>query len=104
MAEHFFTGGQMPPDGLLLHFQDRFHIRDHWILDGTHYQKTAEAWPDNLDARRSDVRRLFEATYGPSDSLRWVVRWCVFLMACAELWGYRGGQEWIVSHCLFERL
>jgi len=103
MAEHFFTGGLMPSDDLLLHFQDRFCIRDHWVLDGTNYQKTAEAWLANLDAHRIDVHRLFEAAYGVSDALRWIVRWRVFLMACAELWGFRQGQEWIVSHYLFER-
>ncbi len=93
----------MPSDDLLLHFQDHFHIRGRWVLDGTHYQKTAEAWLARLDARRADVQALFAATYGEADAPRWVVRWRVFLMACAELWGYRGGQGWIVSHHLFER-
>lgn len=103
MAEHFFTGGVMPSDDLLLHFQDDAKLVDHWRFDGTHYQKTAEAWLRNMDRHRTVILKLFSEAYGQGEELKWFVRWRVFFMACAEVWGCRGGSEWIVSHYLFSQ-
>jgi cyclopropane-fatty-acyl-phospholipid synthase len=102
MAQHFFTGGLMPSDDLLLHFQNHFRIRERWRVSGAHYQKTAEAWLDRLDRHRHQVLDLFSKVHGKAEALRWLVRWRIFFMACAELFGYARGQEWIVSHYLFE--
>lgn len=103
MARYFFTGGQMPSHDLLSRFnQDLTQIKD-WQVNGTHYQKTAECWLENMDRHRERIMQLFAETYGPQQARKWWSYWRVFYMSCAELWGYREGHEWIVSHYLFQK-
>lgn len=103
MSRHFFTGGQMPAHDLLPHFQDDLKLVSEWKVDGTHYQKTAEHWLQNMDRNRAEIMPLFAQTYGPEQATKWWAYWRVFYLSCAELWGYRGGEEWLVSHYLFRK-
>jgi cyclopropane-fatty-acyl-phospholipid synthase len=102
MAQRFFTGGLMPSNDLLLYFQDHFCVREHWFWNGVHYQKTAEAWLGNLDRHWAEALALLARIHGEGDAVKRLVGWRAFFMACAELWGYRSGNEWGITHFLFE--
>jgi cyclopropane-fatty-acyl-phospholipid synthase len=103
MSRHFFSGGIMPSASLPLMFQHHLQLERQWIWNGEHYEKTANAWLDNLDANREQALPILRATYGDSQATVWLQRWRMFFMACAELWAHRDGQEWLVSHYLFTR-
>lgn len=103
MSQFFFSGGMMPSDDLPLNFQEKLKIVRRWRWDGTHYEKTANAWLENMDAQRDTITPILEQTYGIKEAEKWRNRWRIFYMACAELFGYNNGQEWWVTHYQFER-
>ena len=101
MGRHFFTGGLMPAADTLLHFQRDLRLEQRWWLDGTHYQRTANHWLANQDAARERVMPVLRSTYGDDGAVLWWQRWRMFWMACAELFGYDNGRQWLVAHYLF---
>ena len=56
-----------------------------------------------MDSKRHEIMPILEQTYGAGDAGKWFMRWRIFFMACAELFGHKGGREWYVAHYLFER-
>jgi cyclopropane-fatty-acyl-phospholipid synthase len=103
MGRHFFSGGIMPSDDLPLRFQKELRLLRHWRWGGKHYERTANAWLRNMDARRDAILPIMVATYGEQRAEQWFQRWRIFFMACAELFGLEEGREWYVGHYLFQR-
>lgn len=103
MARHFFTGGIMPSEDLLLFFQDDVTIEKLWRVNGQHYEKTLLAWLALQDQHKETIMPMMQSVYGADDAERWFQRWRIFFMACAELFGYNRGEEWYVAHYLFKK-
>ena len=53
---------------------------------------------NSWDARKAAVMPVLAETYGRPNADLWFQRWRIFFMACAELWGYGNGRQWLVSH------
>jgi len=102
MGRHFFTGGLMPAADTLLYFQEALSIEHRWLVDGTHYQRTANHWLERQDVHREAVMAALREAYGGAAGL-WFQRWRMFWMSCAELFGYDHGREWMVAHYRFRR-
>ena len=101
MGRYFFTGGLMPSADTLLHFQEDLTLEQRWLVPGTHYERTANHWLENQDHHREEVMAVLTEAYGADEAARWFQRWRMFWMACAELFGYSGGDEWLVAHYRF---
>ena len=94
----------MPSHDLFRNYDRNLEIEQDWQLSGIHYQKTLDAWLRKMEARKTEVLKLFKETYGTDSAEVWFHRWRMFFMACSELFGYANGSEWGVSHYLFKKV
>ena len=83
----------MPSHDLLPRF---LAVERDWVVDGTHYARTAEAGLCRMDEQRDAIVDILGSRAAFNE-------WRVFFLACAELWGYRHGREWQVSHYRFRK-
>ncbi len=100
-AERFFTAGTMPSHELLGRFQHDLVLERRWAVDGTHYARTLAAWLERLDAGRDAALAILQRTTGsPREARRRLATWRLFLLSTYEIWNWRSGNEWLVSHYL----
>jgi cyclopropane-fatty-acyl-phospholipid synthase len=102
-AERFFTAGLMPSHDLLPRFQEHLVLADRWVESGSHYAKTLRAWLARLDAHSDEALELLIADGRSRREARTLLGcWRLFLLSTEEIWSYRGGDHWLVSHYLLE--
>jgi cyclopropane-fatty-acyl-phospholipid synthase len=102
-AARFFTAGLMPSHELMFHFAEDLRVADSWIVPGTHYARTLRAWRERLDANAGEALEVLRASgRSPREARRLLATWRLFLLSTEVIWGYRGGDRWLVSHYLLE--
>ena len=103
MAKYFFTGGMMPNHNLFKDLNSNLDYQKSWMLSGTHYEKTSNAWLEKMDLNKVEILNLFKKTNSNHIAKRNFHFWRLFFIACAEIFGYNNGEEWVVSHHLFKQ-
>ena len=103
MAKYFFTGGMMPNHDLFKDLDSDLNYQKSWMLSGTHYEKTSNAWLEKMDSNKTKILELFRRNNSNSVAKKKFYFWRLFFIACAEIFGYDGGSEWIISHHLFKK-
>ncbi|KAJ3313690.1 hypothetical protein HDV04_001700 [Boothiomyces sp. JEL0838] len=102
MGKYFFTGGTMPCQDLFMWFQEDLQVLDRWTVSGSNYEKTSNEWLRLMDENKAEIMDIFTKTYG-KDAYVWFQRWRMFYLGVAEVFGYNGGNDWVVMHYLFKR-
>ena len=101
MTKYFFLGGIMPSKDIFSYFNENLTVINQWDVNGNHYSKTSKGWLKNLYANKNEILNIFSSHY--EDPIIWFNRWRIFFLTCEVFFAMRGGNEYLVSHYLFEK-
>ena len=100
-SERFFAAGLMPSHELVARFQEHMLLEDSWAIRGTEYSRTLAEWLKRLDRNRDRAMAALRASgLSARDARATLARWRLFLLSTQVMWGYGGGDRWLVSHHL----
>lgn len=102
MSKYFFSGGIMPSSDIFSYYGNIVKVVEQKKINGKHYAQTSEQWLEKMDQNKDEIMKLFKEHYG-NEAKKWFSYWRIFYMSCAELWKYKDGEEWYVSHYLMEK-
>ena len=103
-ADRFFTAGLMPSHDLLPRFQEHLNLVGDWIVPGDPLRPHARgvAGESRRPRRATPSRVLIDDGRSESEARRLLGGWRLFLLSTREIWRYRAGNRWLVSHYLLE--
>jgi cyclopropane-fatty-acyl-phospholipid synthase len=88
----------MPAEQLLPLCNEHLVTEHMWRINGTHYARTLRGWLKKIDQNRKAAHAILERDLEKQNARLQFGRWRIFFMACEELFGFNGGNEWYVGH------
>jgi len=103
MAQYFFKEGMMPSENLLTLINRDMTVERFWRINGRHYARTLRAWLERIDQNKNNAIAILGQRCEEEEARTRFGRWRIFFMACEELFGFEGGDEWYVAHYLLNK-
>eukprot|EP00667_Euglena_gracilis_P013194 EG_transcript_13602 len=101
MGRNFFTGGVIPSTKLFYYFTRDLVVERQWVLKGTEYTRTLDAWLNRLYCVRRQVTAALAADGCPNVGYEFQ-KWRMFYLMCSESFALNRGQEWMVTYLLMK--
>ena len=91
----------MPSKDIFSYFDEDLIVAKQWDVNGIHYSKTSKGWLENHYKNKGEIMNIFKDHY--DDPVIWFNRWRIFFLTCEVFFAMNRGEEYFVSHYLFEK-